>query len=160
MKNFDNQDKEFIKRCIELSDEALSCGDNPFGSVISRGGDIIAEARNEISNNDVTMHAEIVAMKKVQKLLGSSDLSDCVIYSNCEPCPMCSFMMRELKFRKVVFALKSPYMGGHSKWNILEDQGLIRFKPVFSNPPEVIAGLLEDEAREIFKKAGWSLDEA
>ncbi len=152
------QDEKFIKRCIELSDEALSCGDNPFGAVISREGEVVAEARNEIINNDVTMHAEIVAMKKAQKLLERSDLSDCIIYSNCEPCPMCSFMMRELKFKKVVFALKSPYMGGHSKWDILGDQELIKFKPVFSDPPEVIAGLLEDEAREVFKKAGWDLE--
>ena len=152
-------DEKYIKRCIDLSEEALKAGDNPFGSVITRNGKTIVEARNKIKENDVTSHAEIMAMKEAQRILKTDDLSDCVIYSNCEPCPMCSFMMRELKFKKVVFALESPYMGGFSRWNILQDKGLLKFKPIFSDPPEVIKGLLREEAKQVFKKAGWTIDE-
>jgi len=153
-----NPDKKFIKRCIDLSESALKKGDNPFGSVITKKEKIIAEAKNKIKNNDVTQHAEIVAMRKAQKILKTNDLSDCVIYSNCEPCPMCSFMIRELKFKKVVFSLESPYMGGFSRWNILKDKKILKFRPIFSDPPEVVKGVLKNEAKKVFEKVGWMPD--
>ena len=147
----------FMRRCIELAQEAFEAGDNPFGAVIVKEGKILAEARNHIIVNDVTNHAEIEAMRKAQKLLNTSDLSRCTIYCNCEPCPMCAFMMRELKFKEVVFALLSPNMGGYSRWNILEDSLLATYKPVFSTPPKVVTGILEKEAAEQFEKAGWHM---
>ena len=69
-----------------------------------------------------------------------------------EPCPMCSFMIREHKIKKVVFALPSPFMGGHSKWNILADTELSHFSPFFASPPKVIGPILEKEAKAIFDK--------
>lgn len=153
-----NNDEKYMRRCIQLSEKALEFGDNPFGCVIANKDGVLVEARNKIKENDVTQHAEILAMRKVQKLLKTDDLSKYTIYSNCEPCPMCAFMMRELKFKRVVFAILSPQMGGYSKWNILEDEELIKFKPVFSNPPEVVTGILEKEAMAVFEKAGWEMD--
>lgn len=150
--------EKFMRRCFELAEKSLERGDNPFGCVIVKNNEIIVESGNEIKKNDVTNHAEIVAMKKAQKILKTSDLSGYAIYSNCEPCPMCSFMMRELKFKKVVFSLTSPHMGGFSRWDILQDIGLEKFEPVFSKPPEVIVGVLKEEGQEIFKKAGWKMD--
>ena len=147
----ESQDEKFIRRCIELSQEAVNKGDKPFGSVITKDGQVIAEASND-SENRVNYHAEILALNKTHDILGTIDLSDCVLYSNCEPCPMCSFMLREFKVGKVVFAARSLGMGGYSKWGILQDEELERFAPYFSKPPEVIAGLLEDEALEVFNK--------
>ena len=147
----------FMKRCLTLAQQALQAGDHPFGSVIVKDGKIIAEARNRITANDVTNHAEIQAMRKAQNILKTSNLSDCTIYSNCEPCPMCAFMIRELKFKEVVFALLSPDMGGYSRWNILGDVGLMKYEAVFSTPPNVIIGILENEALEQFEKAGWTI---
>ena len=151
-------DKKHIKRCIELSEQSLEKGDNPFGCVIVKGNKIVVESKNNIKNNDVTNHAEIMAMREAQRIYKTNDFSEYVIYSNCEPCPMCSFMIRELKFKKVVFSLESPYMGGFSKWKILQDKELLKFKPVFSDPPEVIKGILKEEARKVFKKAGWTIE--
>ena len=70
---------------------------------------------------------------------------------------MCSFMIREAKFRKVVFSLPSPNMGGLSKWNILKDKGLEHFAPFFAKPPKVIGGVLEDEMKKLADAIGWSL---
>lgn len=156
MEKENQNDEKFIRRCIQLSQEAFDSGDNPFASLIVKNGKIIVEAKNEIRRNDVTKHAEIVAMQKAQKMYKTDDFSGFTIYSNCEPCPMCSFIMRELKFSRVVFSLESIYMGGFSKWKILQDKDLLRFRPVFSNPPEVVKGVLEDEAKEVFKRAGWT----
>ena len=152
-------DKKYIKRCIKLSEKALDKGDNPFGALIANKEGVLVESENKIAENDVTNHAEIMVMRKAQKMLETNDLSGYTIYSNCEPCPMCSFMIRELKFSRVVFAIKSPHMGGWSKWNILEDRDLLKFEPVFKEPPEVVAGLLEEEAMEVFTEAGWSIQE-
>ena len=152
-----NDDEKYMRRCIQLSEKALGLGDNPFGCVIANKKGILVETRNKIKENDITQHAEILAMRKAQKLLKTSDLSEYAIYSNCEPCPMCAFMMRELKFKRVVFALLSTCMGGYSKWNILEDKELLKFKPIFSNPPKVVTGILEKEALAVFEKAGWEM---
>lgn len=147
-------DESFIKRCIYLAEKSLDKGDSPFGSLVVKNGKVIAESGNQMKK-DVTNHAEIMVMRKAQKILHSNNLAECVIYSNCEPCPMCSFMIRELKFKKVVFALKSRYLGGFSKWNILKDPGLEKFKPFFAKPPEVIPSLLRAEAVKTFIRAGW-----
>ena len=151
------EDEKYMWRCIQLSEKAFESGDNPFGCVIAGKNGIVVEARNKIKENDTTNHAEILAMRAAQKLLKTSDLSEYTIYSNCEPCPMCAFMMRELKFKCVVFSVLSLQMGGYSKWNILEDKELIRFKPFFSNPPKVVTGVLEKEVTAIFKKMGWKM---
>ncbi|MFT7879099.1 MAG: nucleoside deaminase [Sulfurimonas sp.] len=149
--------EKFIRRCIELAQEALDEGDNPFGAVVVKENKIIAEARNSAMHTDITDHAEIIAMRRAKKALGSPDLSGCTLYSNCEPCPMCSFMMREQKIKEVVFALTTPHMGGYTRWDILQDQVLARYEPVFTTPPNVITGILEKEAAEQFEKVGWTI---
>ncbi|MFA5961880.1 MAG: nucleoside deaminase [Parcubacteria group bacterium] len=145
------QDQEFIRRCIELSEKSLEKGDAPFGALIVRDGKIIAQASNNAAGK-IYEHAEVLALDKAHKHLKTSHLKDCTLYSNCEPCPMCSFMAREYKVSRVVFALPSPFMGGHTKWNILGNKKLSQFKPYFDAPPEVISGILEKEAKKIFNK--------
>lgn len=147
----------FVRRCIELAQEALDAGDHPFGSVIVRDGEVVVEGRNRVNAGDVTNHAEVEAMRNAQRQLNTSDLSAYTIYSNCEPCPMCSFMIRELKLKEVVFALSSPDMGGHSRWPILQDAGLAKYAPPFAAAPTVVTGVLEDEAKAQFDRAGWTI---
>jgi hypothetical protein len=65
----------------------------------------------------MTQHAELLAISKAQQMLGCNDPSGGAIYSNVEPCVMCAFPMRETRIARVVFAIASPMMGGHSKWN-------------------------------------------
>jgi len=149
--------EKFIRQCLELAQESLDSGDNPFGSVVVKDNEIIAQARNSAMHDDITDHAEVIAMRRARKALGTSDLTGCTLYTNCEPCPMCSFMMREQKIKEVVFALRTPHMGGYSRWDILQDQDLARYTPVFNSPPSVIIGVLEKEAAEQFEKAGWTI---
>lgn len=62
----------------------------PFGAVIVKDGKIIAKAHNQVlKKNDPTAHAEILAIRKACKKLKMHDLSDCILYTSCEPCPMC-----------------------------------------------------------------------
>lgn len=149
-------DDRLIKRCIELARQAHQKGDSPFGALVARADDILVEATNSITiNNDITAHAEIIAIRKTQKIVGHSDLSKYVLYSSCEPCPMCAFMIREAKFHKVVFSLRSPSMGGHSKWNILTDPQLQHFKPFFAQIPVIKSGLRESDMIQYYDSIGW-----
>ncbi len=155
-------DLEMMRRCIELSREAVAAGEIPFASVISRNGEIIAEATNRVvRDGDVTRHAELVAIGAAQKALGTRILSGCTIYSNVEPCPMCAFPVRETQISRVVFAIRSPRMGGLSKWNVLRDAELSQVMPeAFGNVPEVVVGVLAREAELVWKSwnpLAWGL---
>jgi len=63
---------------------------------------------------------------------------------------MCSFMIREYKIKKIVFSVHSYFMGGFSKWKILQDKEISKFEKFFGKPPEVIAGVLENEGKKVF----------
>ncbi len=147
-------DLKMMARCIELSRTAGKLGEFPFAALICQNEDIIVEATNRVAREaDVTRHAELVAISEAQKVLGRKDLSSCTIYSNVEPCPMCSFPIRETRIRKVVYAIKSPMMGGHSKFSVLNDREMSKVMPeVFGDVPEVIAGLLHREAENVWWK--------
>jgi len=151
MENTEEQDEKFIKECITLSQKSLDNGGAPFGALVVKEGKIIANSINN-AQNKISDHAEILVLNEAHKMLGNFNLSSCILYSNCEPCPMCSFMIREYKIKKVVFAIRSPFMGGFSKWRILQDDGLSKLNNFFGNPPEIISGLLEAEAREVFDR--------
>jgi tRNA(adenine34) deaminase len=141
-------DERMMRRCFALAARSAKQGEYPYGAVVTRNGEIVAEATNRVArDHDVTHHAEIVAMAEAQQKLGSTDLSSCTIYTNVEPCPMCSYAIRESRLARVVFALHSPVMGGASRWDVLNDQGLPTAIPeVFAPPPEVVPGLLAEEA--------------
>ena len=83
--------KIFMERAVELSLKGSSEGKGgPFGAVIVKNGKIIGEAYNQVtSTNDPTAHAEVMAIRDACKNLNSFDLTDCEIYTSCEPCPMC-----------------------------------------------------------------------
>ena len=81
---------KFMQRAIELSLESINSGGGPFGSVIVKDDKIISEGMNRVTvNNDPTAHGEIVAIRNACKELNTFNLSNCSLYSSCEPCPMC-----------------------------------------------------------------------
>ena len=84
------QDKTFMREAIRLADESVKNGGGPFGAVIVKDGEIIAGSANSVTcDNDPTAHAEVNTIRQACRKLGTFDLSDCVIYTSCEPCPMC-----------------------------------------------------------------------
>ena len=81
----------FINRAIALAEQGMdSNSGGPFGAVVVKDNEIIAEGHNMVtSTNDPTAHAEVVAIREACKILNTFQLDDCVIYTSCEPCPMC-----------------------------------------------------------------------
>jgi len=101
-----NQDTEFLQRAIDLAAEHMRALDGgPFGAVISRQNKIIATGWNRVtSTNDPTAHAEVVALRAAAAELRSFSLEGCVLYSSCEPCPMCLGAAYWARVERVVFA--------------------------------------------------------
>lgn len=96
---------KFMKIAVE---DALYGIDNneggPFGAVIVKDGKIIGKGHNKVlKTNDPTAHAEIVAIREVANKLGRFDLSDCELYTSCEPCPMCYAAIHWAKIKKVYY---------------------------------------------------------
>jgi tRNA(adenine34) deaminase len=145
-------DLRMMERCIELSRTASPDGEFPFASLVCQGEVVVSEAINEVyRETDVTRHAELMAVSEAQKTLGRNDLSDCTLYSTVEPCAMCSFPVRETRISKVVFAIRSPVMGGFSKFGILQDAELSKVVPeIFGEPPEIVGGVLVSEAERVW----------
>lgn len=82
---------KYMRMAVEEGFKNLESGaGGPFGAVIVRNGELVARARNKVLlTNDPTMHAEMIAIRQACAKLGRFDLSDCEIYSTCQPCPMC-----------------------------------------------------------------------
>ena len=95
----------FMRKAIELSIDNVKNGGGPFGAVIVRGDDIIATGVNRVTaNNDPTAHAEVSAIRSASQRLGTFNLSDCEIFTSCEPCPMCLGAIYWARLKKVYYA--------------------------------------------------------
>jgi tRNA(adenine34) deaminase len=147
-------DREMMTRCIAVAVHSGHEGEYPYGVVICRDGAVVAESTNRVAHeHDVTRHAEVVAISQAQKALGKVSLDDCMIYINAEPCVYCCYAIRESRIGRVVYGLRSPHMGGVSKWKVLTDDDLSDTMPeVFDPPPTIIAGLMAQEAERALLK--------
>ncbi len=96
---------DFLMRAVEIAGKGIPEGGGPFGAVIVKNGEIISESNNRVVlSHDPTAHAEILAISKASGILGSHDLSECVIFASCEPCPMCLGAIYWAGIKRVVYA--------------------------------------------------------
>jgi len=117
------------------------------------GRAIAAEAINStVRDRDVSRHAEVIALSEAQKTVGRGQLYRYTLYTNIEPCAMCSYCIREARVGRVAYALSSPVMGGLSKWNILRDAEMsARIPQIFGAVPEVVSGIMPHEAQQAWR---------
>lgn len=100
-----NNDRSYLERAVKIAGHGIKDGGGPFGAVITKDGRIIAEAINSVVlSHDPTAHAEIIVIRKASAVLKTHDLSGCVIYTSCEPCPMCLGAVYWAGIKKVVYA--------------------------------------------------------
>src|SRR5580700_4840532 len=93
--------EKFMQRALDIATERMRANKGgPFGAVIVRDGEIVAEGWNEVtSTNDPTAHAEVVAIRRACAKLDTFNLSDCELFASCEPCPMCLGAIYWARFR-------------------------------------------------------------
>lgn len=145
--------EELMRRAIELSENSVRNGGGPFGAVIAKDGEIVAEGSNNVTiDNDPTAHAEICTIRKACQKLNTFDLSGCVIYTSCEPCPMCLGAIYWAHLDKIYYANDRNDAGkiGFDDDFIYEE---IALEPQCRKKPSEI--LLRNEAKNAFKM--WTL---
>ncbi len=98
--------ENFLQESLDLAKANVYTGKGgPFGAIIVKNGEIIARATNSVtSSNDPTAHAEVNAIRQACEKLGSFQLDDCILYSSCEPCPMCLGAIYWARPKAVYFA--------------------------------------------------------
>lgn len=133
-------DEKYMKEAIKEAKKAWAKDEVPIGAVIVKDGKVIARAHNLRESKQIaTAHAEIIAIEKACKKIGSWRLNDCTLYVTLEPCAMCSGAMILSRVDRIVYGA-SDLKGGcvDSCIKMYEQQG-------FNHYPEVTSGILKDE---------------
>ena len=136
----------FMKQALKEAEKAYKKLEVPVGAVIVKDGTIIARGYNQKeTKKDTTKHAEIIAIQKASKKLGSWRLIDCEMYVTLEPCSMCAGAIINSRIKKIYIGTKDEKTGAvGSVLNLLED-----YK--FNHQVEVETGLLNNECEKILK---------
>lgn len=141
--------EELMRKAIELSIKSVRNGGGPFGAIIARKGEIIAEGSNGVTiYNDPTAHAEVTTIRKACEKLGTFDLTGCEIYTSCEPCPMCLGAIYWAHLDKIYYAndRKDAADIGFDDDFIYQE---IEVKPQYRKKPSEI--LMREEGLEAFR---------
>ncbi len=136
-----------MRFALDEAEAALTTDDVPVGAVVIDGeGTVVARGRNRReADGDPTAHAEVVALRAAAAALGSWRLSGCTLVVTLEPCAMCAGAIVLARVDRVVYAAADPKAGAAgSVWDLLRD-------PRANHRPEVIRGVLADEAGELLR---------
>lgn len=127
---------------ISINEAKKSGRDVPVGAVVVKNGDVIATAHNERElDNDVTSHAEILAIRKAEQVLGNWRLDDCDLYVTLEPCPMCGWAILQSRIKNVYFGSYDTNYGA-----FFSEVDLRKFSTF---TPNVYGGIMEKECDEL-----------
>lgn len=139
--------EKWMKEAIKQAKKAAQKDEVPIGCVIVKDDQIIARAYNKREMKQCsTAHAEILAIEKACKKLGSWRLEDCDLYVTLEPCPMCSGAIIQSRIRNVIFGAYDPKGGCMgSNMNINDVRG-------FNHYPDIEGGILQDECSRLLKE--------
>lgn len=147
----EQQKKQFMIRAIELSREHMLKGDGgPFGAVIVKGDQIIGEGWNCVtSQNDPTAHAEVMAIRKACEKLKTFDLSGCVVFTSCEPCPMCLSAIYWARLGEIYYA---NTRSDAAEISFSDDYIYQEVAKTLDQRSIPIKSLMRDQAFEVFKE--------
>jgi len=131
---------------LEEARAAGVAGEVPVGAVVTRGGEIVARARNAMrTGNDPTAHAEMMALRAAGEALGTSRLDQCDLWVTLEPCAMCAGAIALARIRRLYFAAPDPKGGA-----ILHGPRLFA-QPTCHHAPDVYPGIAEEEAGALLR---------
>jgi len=138
--------QDWMRVALIQAQTASEQGEVPIGAVVVHNGQVIAAAHNEKEQrNDPTAHAEVLAIQRAAKVLGSWRLTDAILYVTLEPCPMCAGAIFQSRIKQLVYGaadLKGGAVG--SVMNVLD-------YTLWNHRVDFIAGVLEEECSDILK---------
>ncbi len=136
-----------MQRALALAEQASAMGEVPVGAVVTRGGEVIAEAHNAPRDtHDPTAHAEILAIRRAARALGEERLIDCDLWVTLEPCAMCAGAIVHARIGKLYYAASDP------KGGAVEHGARVFEPPQCLHRPEVYAGIGEARAAELLRE--------
>lgn len=106
-----NIDREYLRRCAALAEEALDAGDQPFGSILVLDGTILAEDRNRVAGGDYTRHPELSLAQWAITHLTVQQRVEAQVYTSGEHCPMCAAAHGWAGLGRIVYATSSQQLG-------------------------------------------------
>ncbi len=109
------RDRRLMTRVDELAAEAGRAGNTAVGTIVAQGERVLAEAEEQTPQGpDPFAHAELVAVRRAMAAAGHRHLPEATLYSNVEPCFLCSYAIREARIGRVVIGRPTPEIGGVS----------------------------------------------
>ncbi len=143
-------DERFMGEAVRLSRLAMEHGNEPFGAVLVKDGEIVFSNENQIfTRHDPTFHAELGLLREFCRETGITDLRDYTLYSSCEPCFMCGGAMVWTRLGRLVYAASNRDL-----MSIFGQEGSDCSATVFAasgHKPEVTAGVLREESLSILR---------
>ncbi len=136
-----------MRQALEVAREANASGDVPIGAlVVDAAGEVLSTGANlREATADPTAHAEVVAIRAAARQRGEWRLAGCTLVVTLEPCTMCAGAIVLARLDRVVFGAYDPKAGAvGSLWDVVRDRRL-------NHRPEVVGGVLEDEAGELIR---------
>lgn len=136
-----------MRRALELAGEAANAGEVPVGAVVTKGREIVAEARNGMRMSmDPTAHAEMEAIRAAAAALGTSRLDDCTLWVTLEPCAMCAAAVSVARLKALRFGAED-----------LKGGGVVHGPRIFTQPtchhrPDVLGGIGEEESADLLRR--------
>ncbi len=150
----DNRDDtRFMKMAIDKAKEGIGKGQTPFGACIVKDGKVVVCVHNIVwDSTDITAHAEVNAIRQACKKLRTIDLSGCIIYSTCEPCPMCFAACHWAKLSGIIYgsSIEDAARFGFKELKISS----MSMKKIGKSPVRVRGGFLRQENIRLFET--WS----
>ena len=155
-----SEDERFMTVALRHAETAVSRGQSPCGAVVlDREGRLIGEGHNTVrADRDPTAHGEVVAIREAWRRVGDRDaLRGATLYTTIEPCLLCSFVITQLAFRRVVFAARGtdvptykPLLGA----DLVQAAAWVNTQPDWS-PVEVVGDVMRDRSLEIIASFHW-----
>jgi len=142
--------KRFMKLAITRAKEGIKKGENPFGACIVKDNKIVSCTYDKVFiDNDMSSHAEMLAIRETCRALSSCDLSACILYSTCEPCPMCFTFAHLVKIPEIVFGISIK--DGRKLGYLRDTFSTKKMKNWLNSPINLHSGFLRKEALELIK---------
>ncbi len=134
-------DEYFMKKALELAHRAFEEDEIPIGAVVVCENKIIGKGFNQVETlNDVSAHAEMIAISAACQHLGAKYLQDCTIYVTLEPCPMCAHLIAMAQIKQLVYAAPDP------------KKGYSLYSPLLLHPKTLVkSGILMEESSNLLK---------
>ena len=138
------------EKYIRMAMAQAENGDSPFGAIIVQHGRVVSTGYNAVrSRRDITAHSEIEAIRAAMLELGTTNLEDCILYSNAEPCPMCMATILWAKLPRLIFGATSESLSEY----VPTMRPTARELAAANNSPiQITSGILEDLCLVPFRK--------